>query len=74
MYRLYYGRRGTPYFFGGEEDLDNLFPLQKPNKQIIMKQRLAFKHNLSQAIVDVGKQVRTGAGLTGYDNTFSTLP
>ena len=56
----------------GEEN--DLFALQKSNKKIILKQRLAFKHNLSQAIVDVGKQVRTGAGLTGYDNTFSTLP
>ena len=55
----------------GEED--DLFPLQKPNKEIVLKQRLAFKHDSSYTIVDVGKKVQTNARLTGYDNPTSTL-
>ena len=41
------------FFVQGEED--DLSPLQKPNKEIIMKQCLAFKYNLSHTIVDMGK-------------------
>lgn len=34
----------------------DLYPLQKPNKEMVMEQSLAFKHDLSDEIVDVGKQ------------------
>jgi hypothetical protein len=37
----------------GEED--DLFPLQKPNKEIVIEQCLAFKQDSSYTIVDVGK-------------------
>ncbi len=40
-----------------------------------MEQSLAFKYDiiLSYEIGDVGKQVRTNARLTSYDNPVSTL-
>jgi hypothetical protein len=39
-----------PFTVWGEED--NLFPLQKPNKEIVLEQRLTFKSDSSYMIVD----------------------
>ena len=41
------------YAIRGEED--DLFPLQKPNKEIVLEQRLTFKSDSSYLIVNVGK-------------------
>ena len=41
------------YAIRGEED--DLFPLQKPNKEIVLEQCLAFKHDSPYTIEDGGK-------------------
>ena len=55
---------------GEEHDLS---VLQKPRKEVVLEDCLAFKGDLAYVIVKVRKQVHTNARLTSYDSPSCTL-